>query len=208
MRSAGRAILNALLGPRGQLLEPPARIVVGLGNPGGQYAETRHNIGFWCVDRLARDRSITLDRRHRSALVGEGAIEGHRVVLAKPRTFVNRSGQTVSYLLARYRVSPKKLLVIYDDMDLPVGKIRLRLDGGAGGHNGMKSIIETVGSQDFPRLRVGIGRPPSGSAQVEYVLGNMSNGERKLADEGVERAVEAVECVVGDGITVAMNRFN
>ena len=208
MRKIGRPILDAVLGLRNRQTKPPARVIVGLGNPGSEYADTRHNVGFWCIDRMARHHSIAFSRRHRSVMIGESVIEGHRVVLAKPRTFVNRSGQAVSYLLVRYRVSPQELLVVHDDMDLPLGKIRLRSRGSSGGHNGMESIIAAVGTQDFPRLRVGIERPSAGSDQVEHVLGALSEEEKRTTDEAVERAAQAVKTVLTDGITVAMNRFN
>ena len=201
-------ILDAIFGPHRRRAAPPARIVVGLGNPGNQYAETRHNVGFWCVDRIAVDYSIALSRRHRSSIIGEGEIDGHRVVLAKPRGFVNLSGQAIKYVLARYSISPQALLVVYDDMALPLGKIRLRPEGGTGGHNGIKSVIEAAGTQDFPRLRIGIGRPPAGSGTIEYVLDSMSVEERTMADEAVARASQAVATLLTDGITVAMNRFN
>jgi PTH1 family peptidyl-tRNA hydrolase len=186
----------------------PELIVLGLGNPGAPYAQTRHNVGFWCVDRIASDHSVGFSRRNRSALVGEGLIEGRPVVLAKPRTFVNLSGLAAAYLLTRFRASPQELLIIYDDMDLPLGRLRLRLNGTAGGHNGIKSIIETVGTQDIPRLRVGIGQPPPGSDQVEYVLGTMSAQERETVDQAVDSVAEAVRCLLTDGIVQAMNRFN
>ena len=202
------SVLDAVRALRKRQTEPPSLIVVGLGNPGPEYARTRHNMGFWCVDRVARDHAITLSRRHRSALVGEGVIEGHRVVLAKPRTFVNRSGRAITYLLARYRVSPQDMLVICDDLALPLGRIRLRPEGSAGGHNGIKSIVEAVGTQEFLRLRVGIGSPPAGSDRIEHVLGDMSDDEIEKADEAVERAAQAVASVLTDGMTVAMNRFN
>ena len=187
---------------------PPEMIVVGLGNPGDRYRDTRHNIGFWCVDRLAGDHGIKLSRRQRRALIGEGVIEGRRIVLARPRTYVNRSGEAVAYLLTRYAVSPGQLLVVYDDMDLPLGKLRLRPSGSAGGHNGVKSIIDVVGSREFPRLRLGIGRPADGVHQVEHVLGTMSPDDRRGIDEAVERAADAVASVISEGITEAMNRFN
>ena len=208
MRKISRSFLGAVRSLSIRKPEPPSIIIVGLGNPGSQYARTRHNVGFWCVDRIASDHSIAFSRRHRSALVGEGGIEGHRVVLAKPRTFVNRSGQAVAYLLARYGVSPRELLVICDDMNLPQGTIRLRPEGSAGAHNGLKSIIEAAGTQDFPRLRVGIGHPPEGADQVEHVLGTMSEDEQQTADRAVELAAQAFVGLLTDGITVAMNRFN
>ena len=187
--------------------QQPSMLIVGLGNPGGRYAQTRHNVGFWCVDHIAKEHSVNFSRR-RVVLAGDGLIGGHPVVLAKPRTFVNHSGKAVTYLLARYRASPQDLLVIYDDMDLPLGKVRLRAKGGAGGHNGINSIIEMTGTQDFPRLRIGIGRPVDGTDRIGYVLGTMSEVERKLVDEAVERAAWAVDSTLADGIDFAMERFN
>ena len=208
MRGIRSRILQRVLRRGGVRSGTPSMIVVGLGNPGSEYARTRHNIGFWCVDRIAADHAIALSRRNRVAVVGEGALGGHRVVLAKPRTFVNRSGRAIDYLRARYGASPEKLLVIYDDIDLPLGRVRLRPDGSAGGHNGMRSIVEALGTQDFPRLRVGIGRPPEGIDQVDYVLGTMSKEEQQQAEEEVGRVAEAVVCVLTEGMSAAMNRFN
>lgn len=204
-------ILDTLFGAKEQPQQPqdrPSLIIVGLGNPGSQYAGTRHNIGFWCVDYLAKEHSITLERRHKTALIGEGIIEDRRVVLAKPRTFVNRSGEAVSYLLARYRVTPAELLIVYDEINLPPGKLRLRPQGSAGGHNGIRSIIEAIGTQDFPRLRVGVGRPPDGADQIGHVLGALPPEEREATEDAIERVVQAVSCLLTDGIDTAMNRFN
>jgi PTH1 family peptidyl-tRNA hydrolase len=187
---------------------PPKLVIVGLGNPGEEYAGSRHNVGFWCVDRIAGEHSIPLSRRNRSTLLGEGVIEGHPVALAKPRTFVNRSGEAITYLLARFRVSPGELLVIYDDIALPLGKIRLRPEGSAGGHNGIKSITQAIGTQDFPRLRVGVGAPPPGSDQIGYVLGSIPDDEMEVANAAVDRVAQAVASVLTEGIDTTMNRFN
>ncbi len=188
--------------------EPPSLIVVGLGNPGPKYAETRHNAGFWSIDRLAKEHSIELERKHKTSIIGEGIIEGKRVVLVKPRTFVNRSGESIRYLMARYSVSPQKILVVYDDINLTPGKLRLRPQGSAGGHNGIKSIIETIGTQEFPRMRVGVGRQEDGNDQIQHVIGTMSTDERKVVDESVERVVQSVSTLLTEGIDVTMNRFN
>ncbi len=208
MREPRWPILGTLMGRGAGRPQRPALVVVGLGNPGSQYADTRHNVGFWCVDYLARAYSIAFTRRQRLAQIGEGVIEGRQVALAKPRTYVNLSGQAVKYLLDRYGVTPQELLVIYDDMDLPPGKLRLRPRGSAGGHNGIKSIIEATGTQEFPRLRIGIGRPAEGQDWKDYVLGQMSPEERKLAEEAVARAAQAVVSVLTEGVAAAMNRFN
>ena len=179
MRKFRLPTLDAILGKRERHTGPPSLVVVGLGNPGSKYANTRHNAGFWCIDRLVKEHSVTLERRNRQALIGDCDIEGQRVILAKPRTFVNRSGGAVSYLLARYRVTPKELLIVYDEIALPTGKIRLRIKGSAGGHNGIKSIIEALGTQDFPRLRIGVGGTPEGGNQIEHVLGKLSPEEQR-----------------------------
>ena len=208
MRRVRWAVLENLLGKAVRPSAPPALIVVGLGNPGEEYANTRHNVGFWCVDLLSSRHSIRLSRRHKLAALGEGGVEGHPVVLAKPRTFVNLSGEAVAYLLARYGARPQALMVVYDDMELPLGALRLRPRGGAGVHNGIRSIIESLGTQDFPRLRVGIGQPEIGGDRVAHVLGEMGAEERATVDEAAQRAAQAVTTVLSDGIDAAMNRFN
>lgn len=200
--------LDSLFGSREAQSEAPALIIVGLGNPGEKYAATRHNAGFWCLDYIAKEHSVKFSRRNRSTLIGECDIEGQRVVLAKPRIFVNRSGQAVSYLLTRFGVTPGKLLIIYDEIALPLGKIRLRPTGSAGGHNGIKSIIEATDTQDFPRLRFGVDRPPNGEDQIAYVLGTLSNEEQKVADEVIVRVAESVSSLLTVGIERTMNKFN
>ncbi len=200
--------LESIPGLRKRRTERPSLVVVGLGNPGPQYARTRHNVGFWCIDRLAADHAIDMKRRHRTTLIGEGTIGEGRVVLAKPRTFVNRSGDAVRYLLARYHVSPEDVLVVCDDIALDPGKVRLRPSGSAGGHNGLKSIIEALRTQQFPRLRVGIGRPADGGDQIGFVVGKMSQAEQQVATAAVALTAEAVASVLADGIERAMNRFN
>lgn len=188
--------------------EPPSLVIIGLGNPGPEYAGTRHNAGFWCIDALAAKHDITLERRHRSAILGEGYIGTHPVVLVKPRTYVNRSGVAVNYLQARYSQPIDKLLVVCDDINLAPGKLRLRRKGSAGGHNGIKSVIEAAASQDFPRLRIGVGRPPEGTGQIEHVIGPMEPDDRAVVDEAVERAAGAVACLLDQGLDEAMSRFN
>ena len=191
-----------------QHTDPPSLVIVGLGNPGPEYAGTRHNAGFWCIDALANKHSITLERRNRSAIIGEGEIKDLRVVLVKPRTFVNRSGAAIGYLKARYAAPIDRLLIVCDDINLPPGKLRLRRRGSAGGHNGIKSVIEAAASQEFPRLRIGVGRPQEGTGQIEHVIGPMDSQEREVVDEAVERAAEAIECLLTEGIDEAMSRFN
>lgn len=188
--------------------EPPALVIIGLGNPGPKYAETRHNVGFWCIDLLAKQHRIKLERKHKTSIIGEGTVDGQRVVLVKPRTFVNRSGQAVEYLMARYSVPLNRVLVIYDDINLPVGKLRLRPEGSAGGHNGIRSVIDSTHSQDFPRMRIGVGKPPAGSDQIGYVIGEMSPQERDATNEALERVAQAVSSLLTESINVTMNKFN
>jgi PTH1 family peptidyl-tRNA hydrolase len=208
MRNIKWIDLGEILGLKPKETEPPSMVIVGLGNPGPEYAQTRHNVGFWCIDRLAETYSITFSRRQRLVLVGEGTIDGQRVVLAKPRTFMNRSGQAVDYLLARFRIKAGNLLVVYDDKDLPPGAIRLRPRGSGGAHNGIQSVLEAAGTQDVPRLRIGIGQPSEEIDQVEYVLSAMPEDEHELVDEAVGRAADAVVLMLSDGIDEAMNTYN
>ena len=183
-------------------------IIVGLGNPGPKYAQSRHNVGFWCIDALVKTHGITLSRRRQKAAVGEGEIDGRRVAMAKPRTFMNSSGEAVRYLLDLYRAKPEGLLVMYDDMDLPVGKLRIRPRGSAGGHRGIQSIISSIGTEEFPRIRVGVGRPPEGMEEIPYVLGRFPPEERRKIEEASREAAEAVVCLLSEGVEEAMNRYN
>ena len=183
------------------------KLVVGLGNPGRKYASNRHNVGFQCLDRLAQAWGFSFRKRKHKALLAEGEMAGLRVILAKPQTFMNLSGQAVGRLARFYRVSPENILVIYDDLDLPLGKIRLRPEGGSGGHKGMKSIIERLGTHGFPRLRVGIGRPAH-SDPVDYVLSDFTPEQRITVEDAYESVVSAVELWVAEGIEAAMNRYN
>ncbi len=184
------------------------KLIVGLGNPGVAYAANRHNIGFQSVDRLAEAHGLRFDKLQHKARVAIGTLVDHHTVLAKPLTYMNLSGQAVVPLLRFYKVSLPDLLVLYDDLDLPLGTIRLRPSGGSGGHKGMQSIIEQLGSEDFPRLRIGIGRPPSGWDPADYVLSNFTPAEQSLLPGLYERIVAAAETWLREGITVAMNRFN
>ncbi|MHB1005797.1 MAG: aminoacyl-tRNA hydrolase [Chloroflexota bacterium] len=182
------------------------RLIVGLGNPGRRYADSRHNVGFRCVDELARRLSINLTRQSYSAYVGGGFLGSEKVLLAKPQTYMNASGESVWPLLRYYGLSPADLVVVFDDMDLPFGRLRVRERGSAGGHRGMLSIIGSLGTEEFPRVRVGIGRPP-GEAK-DYVLGRFSPAEAKELAEVVERAADAVETLVREGIAATMNTYN
>jgi PTH1 family peptidyl-tRNA hydrolase len=188
------------------------KLVVGLGNPGREYDGTRHNVGFAALDRLADKLDCSFRSRARfSAHVAEtGPGDDGKVTLAKPQTFMNRSGSAVQALLAWLKIEPGQLLVVVDDADLPLGQIRLRPSGGSGGHNGLRSIIETLGgNEEFARLRIGIGRTaPLGTDISGHVLGRFSAAEREAAEKTVVTAVEAMECCLRDGLAEAMNRFN
>jgi len=184
------------------------RVIIGLGNPGRDYARNRHNVGFRCVNHLARKHGVSLGQRNCQAQHGMGRIEGTEVVLAKPRTFMNLSGRSVGLLMRRFRAAPADLLVIHDDLDLPLGRIRLYSDGGSGGHKGIESIVASVGSRDFLRVRVGIGRPQPETDAVDYVLGDFSLSEMPVVEETVVRVAEAVSCILKEGLAAAMNRYN
>ena len=188
-------------------LEMGVKLVVGLGNPGTRYARTRHNVGFMVLDRLARRANTVVAKRQCGALVAVANLAGERACLAKPQGYMNLSGEAVACLVRFYRLTSSDLLVIYDDRDLPLGRIRLRDRGSAGGHRGMESIIAALGTSDFPRLRIGIGRPPELEA-VEHVLGQFGREEQPIIEEALDRAVEAVEYAFREGLTAAMNRFN
>jgi PTH1 family peptidyl-tRNA hydrolase len=188
------------------------KLVVGLGNPGREYDGTRHNVGFAALDRLADKLGCSFRRKSRfAAQVAEaGAGDAGKVTLAKPQTFMNRSGSAVQALLVWLKIEPGQLLVVVDDADLPLGQIRLRPSGGSGGHNGLRSIIETLGgNEEFARLRIGIGRTaPVGTDITGHVLGRFAPAEREVAEEALATAVEAMECCLRDGLAEAMNRFN
>ena len=185
-----------------------ASIIIGLGNPGPRFADTRHNVGWKVLDLLSARVNIPVNERRPKAVLGAGYFAGRRVVLAKPRTFMNNSGEAVDYLLARFGGGPGNLLVIYDEMALLPGRIRLRASGSDAGHNGIRSIIQAVGGTGFPRLRIGIGAPPPGLAARDYVLGKFADGESEAIDSAIERAASAILCVLEENIDAAMNRFN
>jgi PTH1 family peptidyl-tRNA hydrolase len=185
------------------------KLVVGLGNPGPRYVGSRHNIGFEVVDRLAERWSIDVTRHHPKfdALFGDGMAAGQRVLLLKPLTFMNLSGRSVAAVVRFYKLERADLLVAYDDLDLPPGKLRLRAEGSAGGHNGMRDIVRQLGGMDFPRLRVGIGKVHR-AATVGHVLSGFAPDERRVMDEAVVAAADAIEVWLRQGIVAAMNEFN
>ncbi len=183
-------------------------LVAGLGNPGRKYADNRHNVGFRCVERIASAHHLSFDRQQKRAAVALGTIAGCSVILVKPRTFMNRSGYPVASLVSFYRVPLVRTLVVYDDLDLPLGRTRMRPAGGAGGHRGMRSVIRQLGSREFPRLRVGIGRPPGRMDPADYVLQDFSPDEEPVVEEALEQSVAAIETWLTDGIDEAMSRYN
>ena len=184
-------------------------LIVGLGNPGEEYTKTRHNIGFQCVNELARRHGLDFDKKIANSRVAEGQIAGQRVALAKPFTYMNVIGQALVGLSQWYKIAPpQELLVIYDELDLPFGTLRLRERGSAGTHNGMKSAVGQLGSQLFPRLRIGIGQGPPGRDAASYVLGRFTRGEQDQVPEIIARAADAVEVVLREGLIAAMNQFN
>lgn len=183
-------------------------LLVGLGNPGAEYAETRHNLGFWLVDRLARVAGTGAFRRRYSSLFAVGELGGRRLHLLKPQTFMNLSGTAVREALRGLGLGPDALWVAHDDVDLPVGRLRIRLRGSSGGHRGVASVIEAVGTEEFGRIRLGIGRPPAGVDTADYVLAPFAPEERPLVEAMLDRAVEAVEVLVREGPERAMTRYN
>ena len=184
------------------------KFIVGLGNPGKKYQHTRHNLGFLVIDRLAQQNHIALSKKFRDALIGEWNIDGEQVILAKPQTFMNRSGTAVKWLLGEYRGGSENLSVVYDDLDLPFGRIRIRTQGSAGGHRGVESIMENLAAAPFCRIRVGIGRPPSGKDAVDYVLEGFDAGEVGALSAILDRAAAAVECLLRNGVQRAMELYN
>jgi peptidyl-tRNA hydrolase, PTH1 family len=183
-------------------------LMVGLGNPGREYRETRHNIGFMIIDKLCKAMAVSLTRMQSKALVGMGTLEGCKLVVAKPQTYMNLSGQSVSGLMRFYKVPLDQLIVAHDDLDLPLGTIRIRPGGGSAGQRGMASIIQQLGTQEFARLRLGIGRPPGQMDPAAYVLQRFSTSEQKMVDLVLDRALEAVRTFVREGLDMAMNQYN
>jgi PTH1 family peptidyl-tRNA hydrolase len=181
-------------------------LIAGLGNPGRAYEQTRHNVGFMLADMLADAHGIGFSRME-GCLAGTGAISGRDVVIAKPMAYMNRSGDAIDALRSEFSIPVESILVLYDDIDLPLGRIRLRRDGGSGGHRGVESIIERLGSRLFPRLRLGIGRPSQADAK-DFVLSRFKEEETPILDEMLKRGAECVEGLIEKGIDYAMNRFN
>lgn len=184
-------------------------IIAGLGNPTKEYEGTRHNVGFQVIDKIAEKYNIAVDAKKGRAYVGKGIIEGQKVLLVKPQTYMNLSGESIRELVDYFKVDSKEeLLVIYDDISLNPGQIRIRKKGSAGGHNGIKNIIAHLGGQVFPRIKVGVGEKPPKYDLADYVLGHFSKSEQELMEEGYEKAIHAVEYILQGEITEAMNEYN
>ncbi|HZW04560.1 MAG TPA: aminoacyl-tRNA hydrolase [Anaerolineaceae bacterium] len=196
--------------PAGESPESTAEpyLLVGLGNPGREYRNNRHNVGFMVLDAIAEKQGIPLTRVQSKAIIGTGAVEGHRLVLAKPQTYMNLSGDAIAALVRFYKVPREKLLIIYDDLDLPFGVIRMRPGGGAGGQKGVASTINRLGSPDFPRLRIGIDRPPGQMDARGYVIQDFPTRDQEMLRTVIDRGVEAALTFVCEGLDQAMNKFN
>ena len=190
------------------------KLIVGLGNPGRGYASNRHNTGFMCLNYFAKTQGIRLDKKQGKARTGAGEVAGDKVTLARPQTYMNLSGESVSRLVKKFDINLNDLVVIHDDLDLPLGKIRIRHGGGSGGHKGIDSIVSLLDSQDFSRLRIGIGRPTSGPAQISeadiisYVLSDFTPEEKQIIAQVIPRVSEAILCLLTEGLSSAMNKHN
>lgn len=184
-------------------------LIVGLGNPGPKYEHTRHNAGFDVLEVLSQKLSIPIKRLHCKATVGEGTVDGQRIALCRPQTYMNLSGESVQALMSWYKVLPQNLIVIYDDVDLPPGKLRVRPSGGPGTHNGMRSIVELISTEDFPRVRVGTGPAPEGWELADWVLSHYATKEeRQVAFDAYMSAADAALCLVREGVEAAMRKYN
>ncbi len=183
-------------------------IIAGLGNPEPKYEKTRHNIGFRMVEALAERHNISISERRHRGLAGKGRICGEKVILIKPQTYMNLSGECIRAAADFYKVGPENIIILFDDIILEVGKLRVRKKGSAGGHNGIRSIISMLGTEDFPRLKFGVGAKPAYMDLADYVLGRFGREDEETVAEGIKRACGAVECMLTEGFDMAMNRYN
>lgn len=183
-------------------------LIVGLGNPEQEYSKTRHNMGFDVINKLSNKYEINVNKSKWKGLVGTGIIENEKVILLKPQTFMNLSGESIREVMDFYNLENKDIIIIYDDMDIEKGEIKVRKTGGPGSHNGMKSVIENLPNNRFKRVRVGIGKPENKSDMINYVIGKVSDEEQEILDKGTEKAKEAVIEIVKNGVDSAMNKFN
>ena len=186
----------------------PVALLAGLGNPGSRYVDTRHNVGWLVIDRLAGRWGYALSEKRPGLRMADGRVAGERAVLAEPQTYMNRSGEPARGLVDFYKASTEQVIVVHDDLDLPFGQLRLKRGGGAGGHNGLRSLDAHLSDREYTRVRVGIGRPPAGVEVSEYVLQPWTAVERESLDARVDAAADAVELLLSQGLTAAMNRFN
>ena len=184
------------------------KIIVGLGNPGAKYAGTRHNVGFSVIDEYAERHNIRMDTNKHKAIIGKGIVDGEKVILAMPQTFMNLSGESVRAIMDFYKCKPDDLIIVYDDIDLDVGKLRIRQKGSAGGHNGMKNIISHLGTQEFVRVRVGIGKKPDRMDLADYVLSRFGKDELPEIKAGCDNACDAIALILKDSAAAAMNKYN
>lgn len=183
-------------------------VIVGLGNPGKTYSNTRHNVGFDTLDILAERNNIKINKIKFKSVYGEGNINGEKVLLVKPQTYMNNSGETVRDIANFFKLNPKEIIVIVDDIDIEFASVRVRQKGSAGSHNGLKSIIYLLGSDDFPRIKIGIGKKHESQNLADFVLSRFSKDERKIIEESLVYSAEAVETIIKDGIEASMNKFN
>lgn len=183
-------------------------IIAGLGNPGSEYEYTRHNMGFRVIDVLAEEYNISVDEKKHKGLIGKGVIEGQKVVLVKPQTFMNLSGECIREVMNYYKETPENFIVVFDDISLDVGKLRVRPKGSAGGHNGIKNIIAQLGTEEFARVKFGVGDKPKGCDLVNHVLGRFAKEDEELAKSRLKIAAEAIVCVMKEGCEAAMNKYN
>lgn len=183
-------------------------IIAGLGNPGKEYAGSRHNVGFMTLDVLADRYNIDVSVKAHKALIGKGMIEGNKVILVKPQTYMNLSGESIRSVMDYYKTEPSEFIVIYDDISLEPGQIRIRKKGSAGGHNGIKNIIAHLGTQEFPRIRIGVGEKPARMDLADYVLGHFSKDEKEPMEQAFKDGAAAAVSMMNDGIDTAMNRYN
>ena len=184
------------------------KVIVGLGNPTDQYKGTRHNVGYMAIDRIAEANRINMNQHKFKAMVGSGFIGGSKVLLVKPLTYMNLSGESLRPIMDFYKLEPEDFIIIHDDIDLDVGRLRIRKKGSAGGHNGLKSIISHLGSMDFPRVKIGVGEKPKGYDLADYVLGHFTKEEQAIFAERFDEVYDAVQLIVMGDITEAMNRHN
>ena len=183
-------------------------LIVGLGNPESEYAHTRHNMGFDTINELAKNNNINITKTKFKALYETGIIQNEKVILLKPQTYMNLSGEAIKEARDFYNVKPEEIIVIYDDIDIEKGKIKLRKKGGPGSHNGMKSVVQELNTTDFIRIRVGIGQPEFKGDMINYVIGKVPEEEQKILQQGTKKASEAIEEILKNGIDIAMNKFN